>query len=309
MKKYHILTFGCQMNKADSERIAASLERKGYKTTPNVNEADLIVVNMCSIRQKAVDRIYGLSPKLKSLKAKKPKLKTILTGCITRMDRKKLAEKFDLIVDKRKYLNCPPKYSNKPLAYISISNGCNNACSYCVVPFTRGRLVCRDHREILKEAEEAVSKGTKEIWLLGQNVNDYHSPGNASVDFNKLFKMVNNITGDFKLSFISPHPKYFSDELIETLAESDKFSRYLNLPLQSGDNTVLRRMKRPYTVQQYRSLVKKIREKMPDINLSTDVIVGFPGETKSQFKNTVKLFKEMDFDMAYSPNFRPGREQ
>ncbi|MDD2696883.1 MAG: tRNA (adenosine(37)-N6)-dimethylallyltransferase MiaA [Candidatus Pacebacteria bacterium] len=305
MKKYHILTFGCQMNKADSERIAASLERKGYKTTPNLNEADLIVVNMCSIRQSAVDRIYGLAPGFEKLKIRKPKLKTILTGCITKMDRKKFAEKFDLIVDKEKYLTCPPKHSNKLMAYISISNGCNNACSYCIVPFTRGRLVCRDHREILKEVKNAVANGVKEIWLLGQNVNDYHSPRDSSINFAELLKKVSDIPGNFKILFTSPHPKNFSDELIDALAECGKFGRYLNLPVQSGDNTVLRRMNRPYTVQQYKNLVKKIREKMPDINLSTDVIVGFPGETKSQFKNTVKLFKELNFDMAYISKFSP----
>ena len=293
------------MNKADSEKIAASLERKNYKPASNIKDADLIVVNMCSVRQAAVDRVYGLFPNFKKLKINKPKLKTILTGCITRMDKKKLVGKFDLIVDKEKYLSYPPKYSNKLLAYIAISNGCNNACSYCVVPFTRGRLVCRDHREILKEAEKAVSNGAKEIWLLGQNVNDYHSPGNASVDFTKLLKMVNNIAGDFKLFFTSPNPKNFSDELIEIMAESEKFSRYLNLPFQSGDNSVLKRMNRHYTVQEYKDLVKKIREKMPDINLSTDVIVGFPGETSSQFENTVKLFKELDFDMAYISKFSP----
>lgn len=308
MKKYHIITFGCQMNKADSERIAASLERKGYKPSPNIGDADLIVVNMCSVRQAAVDRVYGLVPNFKKLKNKKPHLKTVLTGCITRMDRKKLAEKFDLIADKEKYLTCPPKYSDKLLAYVAISNGCNNACSYCVVPFTRGRLVCRDHREILKETKKAIARGAREIWLLGQNVNDYHSPVDSSFNFAKLLRTINDISGNFKLFFTSPHPKNFSDELINTLAKCEKFGKLLNLPVQSGDNEILKKMNRNYTVEEYKKLVRKIKKKIPDIILSTDVIVGFPGETKKQFQNTVKLFNEIGFNYAYIAKYSPRPE-
>ena len=303
--KYFIITYGCQMNKADSERIAADLERKGYKPASNEKEADLIMVNMCSVRQSAVDRIYTLAPKLKKLKDKKPGLKTILTGCIVKSDRKKLIEKFDLITGKEKYSNCSPKYESQLLAYIPVSNGCNNSCTYCVVPFTRGRLVCRSHEKILKEVKKAAKNNIKEIWLLGQNVNDYASPDDSSINFAKLLKRVSDVPGDFKIKFISPHPKNFSDELIETMASSEKIVHYLNLPFQSGDNKILKAMNRPYTVEQYRNLVEKIRKKMPDIVLSTDVIVGFPGETKSQFENTLKLFKELDFDMAYIARFSP----
>ncbi len=293
------------MNKADSERIAADLEKKGYKPASNEKEADLILVNMCSVRQSAVDRIYSLAFKLKKLKDKKPKLKTILTGCITKADKKKFLEKFDLIVEKEKYLNCPPKYENMSLAYIPVSNGCNNSCTYCVVPFTRGRLVCRSHKEILKEVKKSAKNKIKEIWLLGQNVNDYASPDDSSINFAKLLKQVSDVPGDFKIKFTSPHPKNFSDELIETMASSGKIAHYLNLPLQSGDNKILKAMNRPYTAEQYKNLVEKIRKKMPDIVLSTDVIVGFPGETKSQFGNTLKLFKKLDFDMAYISKFSP----
>ncbi len=305
------------MNKADSERIAADLEEKGYKPASNEKEADLILVNMCSVRQSAVDRIYSLAPKLKKLKDKKPGLKTILTGCIIKSDRKKLVEKFDLITGKEKYSNCSPVYKNQLLAYIPVSNGCNNFCTYCVVPFTRGRLVCRSHKEILKEVKKAVnhispppnfgggSNGAREIWLLGQNVNNYTSPDDSSINFAKLLKRVSDVPGDFKIKFTSPHPKNFSDELIETMASSGKIAHYLNLPLQSGDNKILKAMNRPYTAEQYKNLVEKIRKKMPDIVLSTDVIVGFPGETKFQFENTLKLFKELHFDMAYISKFSP----
>jgi tRNA-2-methylthio-N6-dimethylallyladenosine synthase len=184
------------------------------------------------------------------------------------------------------------------------------------VPFTRGPLVCRDHKEILKEVKNvvekglnpvrnAISNGAREIWLLGQNVNRYRSPDSLSVNFAKLLKMIDDIPGDFKFFFITPHPKNFSDELINCLAKCKKFGRYLNLPVQSGDNEILKKMKRPYTIKQYKKLVKKIREKIPEIRLSTDVIVGFPGETKKQFENTIKLFKEIKFNYAYIAKYSP----
>ena len=307
--KYYIITYGCAMNKSDSERIASVLESKGHKEALNINEADLIVVNMCSVRQSAVDRVYGLIPKFKKLKEKNPKLKTILTGCILKKDRRKFAKSFDSIW-RFNELNIAPKRQKSGPAYIPISNGCNNFCTYCVVPFTRGHLVCRDHQEILKEVKNVIQKRFKEVWLLGQNVNDYTSPTDSSINFPKLLRMVNNIPSDFSIRFTSPNPKNFSGELIETMAESEKVAKYLNLPVQSGDNKILKKMNRPYTVEEYKNLVKKIRQKIPEINLSTDVIVGFPGETKKQFENTVKLFKEIKFDMAYIAKYspRPGTD-
>jgi len=308
------------MNKSDSERIATVLEKIGYQQTAKEEKADLIVVNMCSVRQSAVDRVYGLIPKFKKLREKsasrRTKLKTVLTGCILKEDKRKFAKGFDQILKIKDLLKYQPKYQNNFRAFIPISNGCNNFCSYCVVPFTRNPLVCRDHKEILKEVENivkkgfnpirnAISNGAREIWLLGQNVNDYTSPTDSSINFPKLLKMVNDIPGNFQIRFISPNPKNFSDELIEVIANSKKIAKYLNLPVQSGDNQILKKMNRPYTVKQYKNLVKKIRKKIPDINLSTDVIVGFPGETKKQFKNTVKLFKEMKFNIAYIAKYSP----
>ena len=338
--KYHIITFGCQMNKSDSERIATILEDRGYKSVSEINEADLIVVNMCSVRQSAVDRIFGLSQKLAKLKTQNSKLKTILTGCILKSDRQKFTKKFDLILDIKNlpnwpknfdykihhgeicnircenYLNIQPKYQNNFRAFVPISNGCNNFCSYCVVPFVRGSLVCRDHQEILKETKKAIQRGlnsirkaisnrAREIWLLGQNVNDYQSPTNLSINFAKLLQMVNDILGNFWLRFTTPNPQNFSDELIETMAKCEKVTPYLNLPVQSGDNEILRKMNRSYTIEDYKNLVKKIRKKIPDITLSTDIIVGFPRETKKQFENTVKLFREIKFDMAYIAKYSP----
>ena len=316
LMRYHIVTYGCQMNKSDSERIASVLENIGYQPTSKESEVDLIVVNMCSVRQSAVDRGFGVSQKIAKLKTQNSKLKTVLTGCILKKDKKKFREIFDSIWDMKNYFKIPPKCQNKTLAYVPISNGCNNACTYCVVPFTRGPLVCRDHKEILKEVKNviqkrlnpirnAISNGAREIWLLGQNVNDYTSPSDSSINFPKLLQMVNDIPGNFSIRFISPNPKNFSDELIDVMAKSKKVAKFLNLPVQSGDDKILKKMNRPYTVLQYKNLVKKIRKKIPNINISTDVIVGFPGETKKQFENTKKLVEDINFDLAYISKYSP----
>ncbi len=334
--KYYIVTFGCQMNKSDSERIASVLENANYKLTSKINKANLIVINMCSVRQSAVNRVYGKIKEFSKLKSEKPEVKTLLTGCILRKDLKKLRNSFDYIFsikalnywedflkrskyfyypDPRNpefclklsanYLKTKPSYSNDFSAFIPISIGCNNFCTYCVVPYTKGLLIHKDHKKILEETEKTIKKGFKEIWLLGQNVNSYQSPTNSSTNFPKLLKMINKIGGNFWIRFTSSHPKDFSKELIEAIANSEKVTEYLNLPVQSGDNKVLKRMNRLYTIEQYKSLVRKIRKNIPDISLSTDIIVGFPGETKKQFQNTIKLFKEIKFDMAYISQYSP----
>ena len=321
--KYFLITHGCQMNKSDSERIATVLENIEYKRASNVNEADLIVINMCSVRQSAVDRVYGLSPKFKKLKMKNSELKIILTGCVLKEDRRKFAKKFDLILNIKNlpklpsflstneagsrclsanYLKIKPKRRNKFSAFVPIMRGCNNFCTYCVVPYTRGQEVSRPTKEILSEIKNLVEKGYKEIWLLGQNVNSYKD---GEISFPKLLKKVDEIKGDFWVRFTSSHPKDFSDELIKTISECQKVTDYLNLPVQSGDDAVLKKMNRPYTIEKYKNIIKKIREKIPEIALSTDVIVGFPGETKKQFQNTVKLFKEIKYDMAYIARYSP----
>jgi len=326
--KYHIITFGCQMNKADSEKIAAFLENKGYKSASKINEADLIVVNMCSVRQSAVDRVYGLLPKFQKLQTTNHKLQTILTGCILKKDKRKFSEHFNYILNIKdlpkwpeilntkpytkpskthdreilrvdNYLKIQSKHSTNFSALVPIITGCNNFCSYCVVPFTRGKEISRPSEEIISEVKNLVKKGYKEIWLLGQNVNSY------KYNFSKLLRKINKIPGKFWIRFTSSHPKDFSDDLIKAMAECEKVAKYLNLPVQSGDDKILKAMNRPYTVKQYKNLIKKIREKIPDINLSTDVIVGFPGETKKQFENTVKLFKQIKYNIAYISKYSP----
>jgi tRNA-2-methylthio-N6-dimethylallyladenosine synthase len=309
LMKYKIFTFGCQMNEADSERIASVLEGQKYTPARKDAEADLIVVNMCSVRQPAVDRIFGLAEKLAKLKAKNRKLKTILTGCVLPKDRKKFAEKFDEIMKFKDLLGKTPKRQSMHKVSIPISEGCRNACTYCAVPFTRGGLVCRRPNAILTEIKQAIKAGAKEIWLLGQNVNDYTGKKlGENINFAKLLKMASSVPGDFAIRFMSPNPKNFSDELINVMASCKKIANFLNLPVQSGDDKILKAMNRPYTAKQYTTLVKKIREKIPGINLTTDVIVGFPGETKKQFQNTAKLFREIKFNLAYISKYsiRPG---
>jgi tRNA-2-methylthio-N6-dimethylallyladenosine synthase len=284
------------------------------------------------VRQTAVDRILGLANKFAELKKKKKGLKTILTGCMLDPDRDKFARIFDFILNKedlevwpqilagegivkkkRDYLKITPKQSNSFQAFVPISNGCDNFCTYCAVPYARGRLVSRKHTDILKEVNLLAKKGYKEIWLLGENVNSYISPTESSVNFAELVRRIDKIEGNFWLRFTSPHPKDFSDELIDVLAKSSKFAPYINLPAQSGDDEILHKMNRPYTAKKYIELVKKIKKSFKDnrsglekeIAISTDIIVGFPTETEKQFNNTMKLFELAKFDMAFIAQYSP----
>lgn len=300
--RYLISTYGCQRNNHDSERIAAVLENQGYQATSNLNEADLIVVNACSVRQPAIDRIFGQIQKFAKLKAQNPKFKTILTGCVLPSDKKKFAGVFDSILDIKELIKntqIKPKYQSSFKAYLPIMTGCNNSCTYCVVPYTRGKEISMPIEEIICQVKNLVKDGYKEIWLLGENVNSYQ------FNFPELLRKINDIAGNFWIRFTSPHPKDFSDELIKVMAECQKVTEYINLPVQSGDNEILKKMNRPYQVQYYKNLVKKIRKMVPEVFLSTDAIVGFPGETKKQFQNTVKLFKEIKYDMAYISKYSP----
>lgn len=382
--KYYITTFGCQTNQSDSERITAILEKNGCQKAPSQNDADLIVVNACSVRQSAVDRIHGIAKKQKGKKTKKPLI--ILTGCVLEKDRKKFAEKFDIILDIRdikklprllksyevyktphikgrarindiqrwktaekslEYFNIIPSYQSSFRAYVPIMTGCNNFCTYCAVPYARGKEVSRPIKDIINEVKNLVKNGYKEITLLGQNVNSYKgnfqfSPkqsrfyrdatgqaifnfqknpksktlnskqiqnnNNKIINFADLLKLVNDIPGDFWIRFQSSHPKDFTDELIDTITQCEKVTEYISLPIQSGNDKILKKMNRPYTVKQYKNLVAKIRKKIPNATISTDFILGFPDETKKQFKDSVKLFRELKFDMAYIAQYssRPG---
>ncbi len=319
------------MNHSDSERISAVLQQQGHKLANNIEQADLIVINACSVRQSAIDRVYSKIYKIQQLKTKNHKLKTILAGCVLEADRKKLKDKISEFWSPDKYFCKAAPALSKVEGFIPIMTGCNNFCSYCVVPYTRGREKSRPAEDIIKEVKNLIKDGCKEIILLGQNVNSYTSYMNKkiysssersksrsyeakssrqartikSINFPDLLRLVNNISGDFTIKFLTSHPKDMSDELINSIAECKKVSKEIHLPIQSGDNAILRKMNRKYTVAHYKNLIKKIRQKIPKAIISTDVIVGFPGETKKQFQNTVKLFKEIRFDKAYINKYSP----
>jgi tRNA-2-methylthio-N6-dimethylallyladenosine synthase len=329
MKKYFVIAYGCQMNKSDSERVAAVLEKIGYKPARSEKQADLAVLVACSVRQAAVDRLYGRARELSKIKNVNPNFKTILTGCILPRDKKKFIDKFDLVLDLKQiadlekfknycqswhehYFKIEPRYSTKFSAFVPIMTGCNNFCSYCAVPYVRGREVSRPVIEVVAEIKNLAKNGCLEVLLLGQNVNAYRpaDPKNFSKKnpykhpFAALLWEVNKISGVKRIFFTAPHPRDMTDEVIDALT-LPKMVNYLHLPLQAGDDKVLKRMNRSYTAADYLKLVAKINKKKPGIALGTDIIVGFPGETKAAFQNTVELYKKANFDIAYLAIYSP----
>ncbi len=307
------------MNKSDAEKIAGILGALGYKETALEKEADLIVVVACSVRQSAIDRIYGRSRNWQASR-KRGRLKTVLTGCVLESDKKKLADKFDFILPIKNIVQLPKLLSNRPplqtrdyflipptrqfafSAFVPIMTGCNNFCSYCVVPYTRGQEVSRPAADIIKECRRLIAAGYKEIILLGQNVNSYSA---GHYDFPALLARIDSLPGDYWLRFVTSHPKDLSDKLIKTMAAGRHITPYLHLAVQSGNDKILKAMNRRYTVKHYLKLVERARQAIPEIMISTDIIVGFPSETKSQFNDTAKLMKQVGFDMAYIARYSP----
>ncbi|MDD5692876.1 MAG: tRNA (N6-isopentenyl adenosine(37)-C2)-methylthiotransferase MiaB [Patescibacteria group bacterium] len=356
--KYYFWILGCAMNYSDAERISALFDSFGFQKTENEKEADIVCVIACSVRQHAVDRIYGKVKGWNETK-KHRQLRTVLSGCVLEGDRKKFEKIFDFIFEvkdiskltkyiedmslraersnlKRSpqvsdsyddkiegygdYLNIHPKYQSPIRAYVPISTGCDNFCTYCAVPYTRGREKSRPIEEIIAEIRDLVKKGCKEITLLGQNVNSYgndyssnnreksDSPQPAFSNNNKfieLIKIIDQIPGKYRVYFYSNHPKDISDELITVLPTLKHFPHYLHLPLQSGNDEILKEMNRHYTQEKYLGLVKKIRQALPDVLLTTDIIVGFPGESKEQFWDTLKVVKKARFEMIFLAQFSP----
>ncbi len=282
------------MNISDSERIAAILNSKGY-TASDEKKADLITINACSVRQKAVDRIWG---KIKKWQGQKKKI--ILTGCVLPSDKKKFAEKG---IGYTKFQNSDFSklitYNLSPITYVPIMTGCDNFCSYCAVPYTRGREKSRPMKDIIDDVERALKNGSKNILLLGQNVNSY------KYDFAKLLKTIDNLEGNFKFNFISSNPHDMTDVIVTTLSKLEKWPHELHLPLQSGDDIILHQMNRKYNSTQYLRLIENLKLQIENLKLTTDVIVGFPGETKAQFNNTIKLCKKIKFQKAYIARYSP----
>lgn len=319
-KTYHIITIGCQMNKNDSERIASYMNNLGFSQSDDKYQADLVFIVTCGVRQSAEDRIYGLIP---GIQKKNPKVKIVLTGCLSdRVDvRKRLEDKVDIwmnisdlpklseIIGLDKIEDCPhdyleiaPERDSKFSAFVPIGNGCNNFCTYCVVPYARGREVYRDAENILQEVRDLVQARYKEVILIAQNVNSYKS---GDMDFPDLLRAVNDIEGDFWIRFATSHPKDMSDKLIEVLGSCKKICEHVHLPAQAGNNEILAAMNRKYTVEHYKGLIDKIKKAVPGVFISTDIIVGFPGETEEQFQDTADLFEYAGYDMAYVAQYSP----
>lgn len=353
--KYFIQTLGCAMNYSDSERVAKILEKIGYEKGQNPEESDLYIFNTCSIRQKGEDRVYGQLRNLQGLKKMNPRLLVGITGCMVRNSssrnsdneqKDELLKRLDTVdfvfritetqklgeileeaeptldlpelseADFKDYLKIVPKYTSRKQAFVPIQIGCDKYCTYCIVPYSRGREQSRPMQDILAECEMLVKNGCLEITLIGQTVNSY---GKSALDqksgqfkdmddpFVTLLTEIDKFKeyGLNRLRFTSPHPRDFSDKLIEAHTQLKTLCPHIHLPVQVGNDEVLKRMNRQYTVEKYKKIVEKIRNTIPNCALSTDIIVGFCGETPEQFEETYKLFEEVRFDMAYLARYSP----
>lgn len=339
--KYTILTMGCQLNENDSEKLCGMLEKMGYTKTEKQNDADLALFNTCCVRENAEDKLFGKLGELKRLKEQKGIIIAI-GGCM--MQEKHITDKIkesypfvdilfgthtlhkfpedlcEVIEEKRKledildidgkiYEGLPIKRDSKIKASVTIMNGCNNFCSYCIVPYVRGRERSRQPRDIIEEVKKLAKEGYKEITLLGQNVNSYlRVEREKNIPFEEyqgvnsfatLLRAINKIDEIERIRFISPHPKDFTDDVIEAIADCEKVCKLVHLPLQSGNTKVLKEMNRKYTKEQYLNLVEKMKNKIPNLTLSTDIIVGFPGETDEEFEDTLEVVEKVRFEQVY----------
>ncbi|MEK6682743.1 MAG: tRNA (N6-isopentenyl adenosine(37)-C2)-methylthiotransferase MiaB [Nitrospirota bacterium] len=328
MRKIHIKTWGCQMNEHDSERIAGILSEKGYQMTEDIKEANLIILNTCSIREKAEHKFFSEVGRLRGLKKDNPNLVIGVGGCIAQQKGEEIIKRakgvdivfgtrsiheipklLDGLSEKNKHLvNVPEQEINTILyptlrnqgikALVTIMYGCNNFCSYCVVPYTRGREESRPKEGILKEVQGLADMGYKEITLLGQNVNSYCY--NSGMDFSDLLHYLHPVNGIERIRFMTSHPKDISDKLIDSMAELPKVCNHIHLPLQSGSDRILQKMNRGYTYSEYKKKIDKIRMRFPEISITTDIIVGFPSETDDDFKMTMDASREIEYDNVFA---------
>lgn len=339
--KYHIITLGCQMNLSDSERVSSVLKKSGYEWTDHEEEAGLIGILACSVRQKAIDKVYSRIHKWQQWKSRK-NLITFISGCLLPNDHERLMKLFDITFQMKdlpklpemisqygittpvhlksgidphnenieEFWNVKPSYKSEFEAFIPIQNGCDKFCTFCAVPYTRGREVSRPSADILSEVESLVENGYKSITLLGQNVNSYGLDKNGEeIGFAGLLKEIgelgNRLDKEFWVYFTSPHPRDMKDEVIETIARYRVLAKQIHLPMQSGDDKVLMRMNRKHNMEKYRHIVQSIRGLLPEATLFTDIIVGFTGETEAQFENTRKAMEEFKFNMSYTAIYSP----
>src|SRR5665647_1945810 len=332
-KKYNLQTFGCQMNENDSEKLSGMLEEMGYTETDERTKADIIIFNTCCVRENAEVKFYGHLGALKLLKEQKPDLIIAVCGCMPQQPNvvdvikskykqvdllfgthnlykfpemlynvlnsgDKVYEIWDEKVDITENIPMVRKDSNK--AWVSVMYGCNNFCTYCIVPYVRGREKSRKPEDVLKEVEGLATDGYKEITLLGQNVNSYGMDFDECFSFAKLLALLNNVQGIERIRFMTSHPKDLSDDLIYAIRDCDKVVESIHLPIQSGSTNLLQRMNRKYTKEHYLALADKIRSIISNVSLSTDIIVGFPGETEEDFLNTLDLVEKVRFDYVYT---------
>ena len=332
-EKYHIVTYGCQMNVHESEKIAGILHRMGYEETSTSEDADIIVFNTCCIRENAENHAFGNIGALKKLKKQKPSLLIAVGGCMTQEKgkpeilRKKfpfidiifgtlnLEELETLIIRKKsqkkkvievrekegEIIEFPDAYrTSYPNAWVNIMYGCNNFCSYCIVPYVRGRERSRKPEYIINEVKGLVAEGYKEITLLGQNVNSYGVDGSTGMTFAQLLDAIASIDGDFRLRFMTSHPKDFNEDVVKVMEKHRKICRLVHLPVQSGSNAVLQAMNRRYTREKYLDEIRMLKSRLPEAEVTTDIIVGFPGETEEDYLQTEALVKEVDFASAFT---------
>ena len=313
------------MNKADSERLTNGVMQLGYKSVKRAEDADIIVLNSCVVRGSAEDKVLRKLSNLKALKRKRPHVTLVLTGCMVDSNIDSLKTGFphvDFFLKPQQFSelleyarsnyskqgHSPeplPSCSTPPGAFIPVIQGCNNFCSYCIVPYRRGREKSRNPEEILCEIRSFVQAGGKEVTLLGQNVDSYGHDLPDGPDLADLLQAISTIDGLARIRFLTSHPKDMSQKLIEAVASLKKVCEHISLPAQAGDNEILRAMRRGYTIEQYRELIQRIRSAIPDVALSTDIIVGFPGEDLAQFERTVSLLEELRFDTVHSAAYSP----
>ena len=341
--KYHLITLGCQMNMSDSERVRTMLDKTGYTWTDDESEANIVGILACSVRQKAIDKVYSKISQWNKWKNKK-NLITFISGCILPNDKEKFLKLFDVVFPMSELQEFPemlehygvvtpaalrsmgnslqlnehihdfwkvtPHYNSAFEAFVPIQNGCDKFCTFCAVPYTRGREVSRESKDILEEVDSLVEQGYKSITLLGQNVNSYGLDKQGSeLNFSGLLDAIGKLgleSGkEFWVYFTSPHPRDMSDEVIDVIAKYPNLGKQIHLPIQSGDDKVLIKMNRKHSVEKYRHIIEKIRTTIPQATIFTDIIVGFTGETEEQFQNTLLAMDEFRFNMAYIAQYSP----
>ena len=339
-KAFYLETFGCQMNVVDSERIVGLLDEIGYHQVEEPEQADLILLNTCAVRDKAVRKAYGHLGRFKPMKERKPDLILGMGGCIAQQEGKQLLEEFsylDLVfgthnvhrlpemvqqvaethvrceetefLDRETRLQLFPSRTGQEAytRFVTVMQGCDNFCSYCVVPYVRGREISRPSAEILEEIRELAAQGVREITLIGQNVNSYGLKEEGELSFAELLEQVNAVEGVDRIRFTTSHPKDLSDDLIDCFGRLDKLCKHLHLPVQCGSDNVLKAMNRGYTRERYLEIVERLRQVCPEIRLSSDIIVGFPGETEDDFAETISLLEKVRYTEIYSFIYSPRR--